>query len=261
MEWPGVGMRLFALFMLMHFIAINLAFSATEFEKAKVQTATHNGVKFTVTSQDYKVTYRPGDVSQGTRMFAKYETPKVDQLEEYGIVQFLRGCQYNTYLDKGKIVTVDNILRHSFNELVVFKHPDWIIDSVDLDPLYNNTPEGNESWGTRHGYYRWNRKNNYDEDGEVFFKDEKPSKNIKKPNLYILAHPGTSFIEAGWAKNVSMEFKTCLYKTKDIPQKTTAGDLHFAKAIQCFDWSTSFIYDHATSKIVRPTGLVPHCLK
>lgn len=252
-------MKLTTILLGLTLFSADLCLGSTEFEKAVVQTAADSHVKFSVTTQHYKITYKPGDVSWGTRMFAKYETKKVGELEEYGVVQFLRGCQYNTYVDQGKIVTVDNILRHSFNKLVVFKHPEWVIDSVDLDPLYNNTPE-NESWGTRHGFYRWNRKGNYDEDGEVLFRNEKPPQNIKNPNLYVIVHPGTSFIEAGWAKNISMEFKTCLYKTKDIPVKTLESDIHFAKAIHCFDWSTSFIYDHATGGTHRPKGLVPHCL-
>ncbi len=237
-----------------------LSFAAkanVQFEAPKVQSATVSDVKFTVTSQTYKIIFKSDEISWGTRMFAKYETKSTGQVEDYAVVQFIRGCHFNNYVENGKIVYVDNISREFFNEMITYKHPEWVIDSVDLDPMYNNTPEGFEKWNTRHGLYRWNRKHNFDQNGEVLFKDEKP----KKPYLYVMDHPGTAFFQDRWAKNISLEFKVCLYKTKDIPVTAAPNDLNFAKAVQCFDWNSSFIYDHFKSTFSRPTGLHPHCVK
>jgi hypothetical protein len=259
----GVGIMKWIQIVLMSMFFFSAIFpmsvsAGVDFEEAKTQSATIGDVKFSVTSQVYKVTFSPGDYSWGTRMFAKYETASLDQLEDYAIVQFTRGCQFNKSMVDGKIVYYDNILRYLFNGLVKYKFADWVIDSEDDYPMYGDTPEDFDYEGgkvTRHGFYTWNRHDNFDQDGEVFYYKEQP----KTPYLYTDGHPGTAFYQNRMAKNVSLEFKTCLYKTKDIPLRGSAKDLNFAKPIQCFNWSSSFIYDFSTKEFSRPIGLDPHC--
>lgn len=234
------------------------ALTGVDFEEAKTQSATVGDVKFSVTSQVYKVTFSPGDYSWGTRMFAKYETASLDQLEDYAVVQFTRGCQFNKTKENGKIVYYDNILRYLFNDLVVYKFSDWVIDSGDDYPMFGNTPEDFDYEGgkpTRHGLYTWNRHDNFDQDGEVLYYKEQP----KKPYLYTDDHPGTAFLQNNMAKNISQEYRTCLYKTKDIPLRGSPKDLNFAKPIQCFNWSSSFIYDYSKNEFSRPVGIDKHC--
>lgn len=247
-----MGLKVFLIYIL---ITGSAFAGSVEFEKAKVQSSIHNDVRFSVTTQHYKINFSPGKISWGTRMFAKYQTSSLDKIEDYAVVQFIRGCQFNQYIEGDKITFIDNILRDFFNELVTYKHPEWVIDSVDLDPMYNNTPEGFEKWNTRHGLYRWNRNNNFDQDSEVLYYKEKPTRS----NLYVADRPGTAFFQDKMAKNISLEFKTCLYKTKDIPLKTTPSDLHFAKAVQCYDWNSSFIFDPKKAVFTRPSGIHGHC--
>lgn len=231
-----------------------------EFEEPKTQSATVEGVKFSVTSQVYKVIFNPDVYSWGTRMFAKYETQNVNELEDYAVVQFTRGCQFNNEMENGKIVYYDNILRYLFNKLVLYKFSDWIIDSGDDYPMFGNTPEDFDYEGgkvSRHGLYTWNRHDNFDQDGEVLYYKEQP----KKPYLYTDDHPGTAFFQNNRAKNISQEYRTCLYKTKDIPLTGSPKDLNFAKPVKCFNWNTSFIYNFSTKEFSRPTGLDNHCLQ
>jgi hypothetical protein len=232
------------------------AFSNVEYYEPHIQTSTHPGVKFTLLVQDYKVTYSSTKYNIGNRAIAQYETNSLATLEDYAVVQFIRGCQFNTYVEDKKVHFVDNIARVHFDEVKIFNHRDWVIDSTDKDPMYSNvTKEELPFWKSRHGWYFWNKFGNYDEKGEVYYGKEKP----KKPYLYVMVYPGTSFIQDGWAKNISLEYQTCLFRTKDIPEEGVPHNISFAQPIQCFEWRSSFIYDHFTGKIQSPEGIHPHC--
>ncbi len=257
----------------------NLAMGQVTFQPPKVQEANlEGGVRFKVTTQEYKVYYKPdpsngdyeGGYNYGTAMFAEYQTPKKSVIEKYGIVQFIRGCHYG--------ITKKNetyyFARYLFGERVSFQHKDWVIDSVDTDPMYSNTPQFNGDpdpqypvpvgdpsydWGTRHGLYYWNKNPGfYDQKTEVLYYRDK---NIVSPRLYIMDHPGTAFYMNGDAKNISLEFRTCLYRIEDIPLKTTASDMDQKKALKCFSWASSYIYNPQTKAYESPQGISPVCLK
>ncbi len=194
--------------------------------------------KFSILRSDYKIEIE-GIYSYGTSLFAEYETNSVGALEKYGIVQFIRGCAFNSYKNKdGLIVKEKNYSKWQFDEIKEFCFTKWVIDSMDKDPFYNSDEEE-----PRHYLYRWNvTPNSFDKKTEEFYGEEKP----KLPRLYVADLPGTAFFIDETAKNISLEFKICVYKTADIPKITTENDINFAEAIHCFYWKSSFIYNFKT---------------
>ncbi len=191
------------------------------------------------------------DYNYGTRLFASYRTDSVNTLEDFVFVQFIKGCMYLTRLEDGKVVPGFSIARYYFNEIVQFKTADSSIDSIDLDPAYNSIPELN-----RHYAYRWNMiRGSFDENSEKYYGVERPV----FPELYISDRVGQAFYYDSLAKNVSLKFKVCLYKAGNVPFKAKPEDVQFAEPIHCYDWSSSFVYNHKKMKFERPKEISPFC--
>ena len=209
-----------------------------------------------ITVENYKILVADS-YSYGTRTFSQYNTESVADLEDYGFVQLIRGCIFDAYFENGKIKNkVFGYSKKNFDQYVTFRFPDWVIDSVDTDPFFNNVP-GAEF---RHYYYRWNQvPDSFEKKTELFYGKEKPS----LPKLYVKDLPGTSFYSDEYspvAKNTSLEFRTCIYKTKEIPTITTADNIHFAEPIHCFDWRSSFIDQLEAGKFESPAEIDPFCM-
>jgi hypothetical protein len=222
------------------------------------------GVTFQLFTEEYKIYYPadpadndPGGYNYGTKMMAEYRTPDVKNLEDYAVVQFIRGCEFYVQKTVSGQVVKDYYVRDFLgkkDQKYHFKY--WVVDSVDSDPMYSNTPEGYD-WGTRHGLYFWNKQaDSFSQDTEVYYYEEKPT----VPRLYVLDHPGTAFFMNDISKNISLQFKTCLYKIEDVPLKIEADTMDFNKALKCIDWSSSYIYNYETNQFDHPQNLDSYCL-
>lgn len=214
-------------------------------------TSTCDLKEFTLATYDYKVMIE-GSYSYGTSATMSYKTDEVDNLEKYAVVQYIRGCVFDSSLVDGKIVKGSHTVRKSFDQVIPFFHKTWEIDSLDKDPVYNSIPEG------RHQAYRWNRKQgSTDKKTQVYVLNERPA----HPELYVTDIPAGAFKVTKEAKNVSLEFKSCIYKTEDIPLETTPGDINFAKPLKCFDWSSSYIYNHKSKLYESKKEIDSYCLQ
>ncbi len=203
---------------------------------------------------DYKADFGDGSPSFGTTLYYRYDTKRVSQLEDYVVVQFIKGCSFSSQLVDGKIVRSMSRAREFFGEIVPFMHKNWVVDSVDTDPAYNNGQE------LRHGPYRWNRKKGtYQRNTEVRYRSEQP---VAKPHLYVRDLPSTAFYEASTkeAQNVSLKFKTCMFKSKEVPRDSTPNELKPEDGLFCMEWDSSFIFNHARKKFERKTRIDQYCL-
>lgn len=212
------------------------------------QTSTCSLVEFKLETNEYKVIFSGSAPSFGTDIKMSYRTRGVSQLEEYGIVQFIKGCKFNSYKKpNGKVERYFGITRDFFGKRERFQHREWVIDSIEQDPMYNSF----EGFG-RHGAYR-----SMIQGKVVYYFQQKPV----EPELFVTDLPGTASMEGpnDIATNTSLVFKSCLYKTKDIPLQTTADDLSFAEPIKCFEWSSSYIYNHEINKFESKKELDPFC--
>src|SRR5262249_18698291 len=153
----------------------------------------------------------------------EYETNSVEALEKYAIVQFKKGCVFSTSKNaEGKTTrTIDNTVV-SFGKSVPFCFRQWVIDSQDSDPVYNSDSELGRFY-----YLRWNDPGSYDERTEKYSGAEKP----KVPAVYMTDYPIGAFVGRSSVKNVALEYKTCIYKTADVPKKTLRDRIKFAQPI------------------------------
>ena len=218
---------------------------------AKTDTCDLESARFL--AEDYRILVL-GKYSYGTRFAARYKTQDPSSLEKYGFVQWIRGCVFDsTQRPDGGIDYEFNIYRDFFARWEMFRHPDWVLDSADTDPFYNST-EGM----ARHAVYRWNRKpGSTDKETERQFGQERPA----YPELYVLDHPGkvAFFTEPGTARNISLELKTCIYRSRDVPDSVRPEETEIPGALACFEWGSSFVYDHAAGKFMSLKGLHPVC--
>jgi hypothetical protein len=188
-----------------------------------------------------------GSPSYGTNVFMSYKTSTVKDLTDYAIVQFIKGCRFKSFKNAEGKIEKHMAVRFSFGEKINFAYPNWAVDSDDKDPMYQH---GDTE--SRHGYYRW-----MDGDKPVSYVRRLPT----NPELYVSDIPGTASMDkpTGIADNISLEFKTCVYKTTDVPVSSTADDLNFAKPIQCLGWRSSYIYNHKKDIFESPATIDSFC--
>lgn len=191
------------------------------------------------------------DYNYGTRFFARYETESVKNLQKYVFVPFLRGCLFSSKMVNGKIDTYQDVTYPRVDSPVLFKFPNWTIDSYNFDPVYSAM-----AGGSRFDYYLWNTiPGSLDKDTEKVYGHQKPT----TPQLYIVDHPGSAFYSNDVAHNISLELKTCIYKTKDVPMSVSHDNIDFAKPIHCYGWNSSFVYNHSTKEFQSYYKIVTAC--
>jgi hypothetical protein len=207
--------------------------------------------RFTLTTSVYEVWFSddPHYPTYGNSVIMEYETDSVDTLEKYAIVQFMKGCVFDSSKNSdGKISRNVNYTIPSFGEDIPYCFPEWVIDSQDTDPVYNSDPE----YG-RFYLLRWNKPGSYEYLNHKYYGAEKP----KIPVVYMADYPAGVFVRATAVRNAALEFKTCIYKASDVPTKTRRDDINFAKPLTCLEWQNVYVYDFAKGRFENSWADVP----
>ena len=197
--------------------------------------------RFTVTTLVQEVWFSddPNNPTYGNGVIMEYETGSVDAIEKYAIVQFTKGCVFNSSKNsEGKITRNIGYVVPSFGEDIPLCFPEWVIDSQDTDPVYNSDPE----YG-RFYLLRWN-KGSRDYRTQKYYGAEKP----KLPVVYMTDYPAGAFVTGTGVKNAALEFNTCIYKASDVPMETQRNDTRFAEPLACFEWQNVYVYDFDKGK-------------
>ncbi len=205
------------------------------------QTNTCDLKSFTITKAVNEIWFsdNPQYPTYGNGVIIEYETDSVAALENYAVVQFKKGCVFDSLVTRtGQVRRMVTDTVASFGELVPFCFHHWVIDSQDRDPAYNSDPK----YG-RFYYLRWNQPGSYDNRTEKFYGGAKPP----WPVLYMSDYPAGAFIAQSAVRNVALEFKSCIYKASAVPAVSRRDDIDFAKPIHCFEWQNIYIYDFANS--------------
>ena len=198
--------------------------------------------RFTLTSLVHEIWFSddPNYPTYGNGAIMEYETDSVDTIEKYAIVQFVKGCVFDSSKNRqGKIIKNINYGVSSFGENIPLCFPEWVIDSQDTDPAYNSDPE----YG-RFYLLRWNEPGSYDTRTQQYYGAKKPN----HPVVYMTDYPAGAFVTGTGVKNAALEFKTCIYKASDVPTATRRDNIKFAKPITCFEWQNVYVYDFDKAK-------------
>lgn len=202
-----------------------------------------------------------------TIFMAGIETENVAALKNYVFVQFIRGCMWRSWKEPdGSIATDFLISRTHIGRRTHFVSNDWVVDSVDDDPV--STSDGT---GDRHFFLQWSEKRPkwIPRGQQKLFGDEiptipfgfvtdspEPVATFLPKKLAERALPGV--LES--ATNMSLEFRTCVYRMGDVPAKID-GMRGFGVPIACHDWRASHVYDHHRGEFTSPAGVNGQCGK
>ena len=193
-----------------------------------------------------------------TALYAWYESTGLDNLESYTYVQYLRGCVFVSQLDANMVEERGlGVTRSYFGVRTVFVHREWQIDSDDELPMFGSSKSQPLQ---PHYFMEWGgNPNKFPDRSQKLYGEDPP--NI--PRLYIRANvePAAHVTENVWglsAINHSLEFRMCLYRSKDVAGRT---DKHafIENPIDCFSWESSFVYDFKAKKFNSPKGILPIC--
>ncbi len=218
---------------------------------------------FQVQIQQLRVVTTGGE-NFAVKMAAQFKTEKIEDLEDYVVVQFIRGCEFESRLGLGGKIEkkISWRKRENFGELMDAIFPNWIVDSVDTDPAFNSNDDVKKYGPKRHALYRWNKNPaSFSKDTQVYFFQKPPV----RPELYVTDFPSTAFYydspgySNGLATNTSFEFKTCLYRSEDVPHKSNEHWNDSEKAIACHSWDHKNVYNFNTNAFEKKKIIDPFC--
>ena len=208
-----------------------------------------------------EITYIGKEPHFGTDIRMILETKSVENIEDFSFVQFIKGCMFSSAVDSNgeTIITYDSMrMNYMGNQPKLFIHKDWEVDNDSTDPVYTRNPGKGRFDLYRHS----SDPNAYNLKAATWYAHSKP----KKPFVYATDNPSYAYTSDDYkgginAKNASLEFKTCLFKTADLPSTTdsSGSNIDKNKAIKCFHWDHKYIYNHELKKYMMPKSLHKAC--
>lgn len=186
------------------------------------------------------------------------EVDRPSSISNYGIVQFMRGCMFESeQLPDGTITQNFTYVHKHFGHWSMIRYDNWVIDSSHADPVSTSF----ENYG-RFDLYKWNTQpTNLDPDNATWYFNAKPPHGtVFKADL--IANAG--LIETSTnpnARNASLELETCIFKIGDLPVKSdeTGVGVDKSKAIWCATWDHKFSYDFSKATMVQDQQIHAFC--
>jgi hypothetical protein len=199
----------------------------------------------------------------GNMVSVELETSSRDLLTKYGIVQYIKGCQYSL-TSKGEVKMSYRSLLGKNN--VPFLHKDWEVDSADdNDPVFWSNPAA--GYDDLRGF-EVPRNSSYAYANPAITESYgpwggKPS-NLKESKIFVSDQPSP----ATWKLNpdltqvvnvTSLQFKTCIYEMSKVPNEIADAKINFPDPVKCLEWSSNFSYDFAKRKFVEQKEISSVC--
>ncbi len=183
---------------------------------------------------------------------------KPASIENYGIVQFLKGCMFGSTLKPDGSIDYSYTYAHrNFGVFKPIKYKSQVVDSDQADPLVTAF----DGYG-RFDLYHWN-KNRSDLDAEKanWYYDSAPPHGTV---FYADLVSTTGLIEGTpepQARNSSLDFEICIFKIADLPISSDPDGkgIDKGKALWCTTWDHKFVYNFKLGKIVPEKTINPVC--
>jgi len=220
---------------------------------------------FKLLKEDFLV-WTQGEKNYGTRSAVVIETEKTQDLTEYVVVQWIKGCLFASTEKDKKVMTSLPYSIQNQGVFVPFNFSDWTLDSPDLDPA-SMSPGPDYPELNRHAFYKTSPSQDYfNGDLSQYLVEKAPT----KPQFFITDRPGEVAFSSQFqpsdgsppvlfAKNISLQFQTCLFKAKAVATEISHFQLTPNDAIHCFNWESSFLYNFKSQKYESSSEISPAC--
>lgn len=215
-------------------------------------------LSFELKASQYKIQVSSKGTSwanYGTKALLSYQTKKVSDLKDYGIVQFVEGCQFTSKFENGEIKNRQNVNRPYRGKIIPYLHPHLTVDGPSEDPIAWGSDEVRRS---RHFFYLTREPGPDGSQRTDYFGIRPPQQS----RLFVTSRPGgvaAYYPETKTAYNVSLHFKACIYKTDQVPESVEPEDVEFARPLHCLDWTSSYIYNFEKRTFEVKPGMHPFC--
>lgn len=182
------------------------------------------------------------------------DTPS--QIEDFVVVQLVRGCAFHSDFKNGRVTKLLTIDRIHQGERVPFRHSDWAIDTETRDPALSS----DANFG-RFGRLRWNRDpRSSNPDTATWYAHAKPPHGtvfLAELISHAALNPESPSGESS-AQNATLEFRACVFRAMDVPS-TVASTIDVTQAIVCKEWDHKYVWDFARGRMSRPQRIDPVC--
>ena len=241
--------------------------------------------RFSLETYDLTMKDAPTEAFRSSSAIFVTETTAPECIRDYAVVQFIKGCVYEINYDvkAGKeIERYFGVVRDHRGQQITFNHPDWAVDSNEMDPLYGAHSDGTNPNIDRLRFQLVPK-------GKFKLKSDRASlladfqfldsyttkialKDYHQPTSILFTGDSPemgSYLEndgkTADIHNTSLEFQTCIYHIQDIP---TRGDPAFpgtpeAKGgpITCISWQDKNTFDPSTKTFSTKAfpGIDPFC--
>lgn len=189
------------------------------------------------------------------RMILNFDS--TESIEKFGVVQFIRGCMYESTLNMDGSTSYSFSAAHkNFGQYKLIKYSSDIVDAVGTDPV-------SSAWDGRGRFdlYRWNKDpKSTDPENDNWYAFGKPAHGT----VYLsdlVSYTGLKDQTPISARNSSIEMNTCIFKISDLPKTSdpTGTGIDRSKAIWCANWDHRFRYDFGAGEIVPESVISPSC--
>lgn len=238
-----------------------------------IQSNSHWVTKSEPDTQDY--------FSHATTYF---ETNQPQCLKEYVVVQFIKGCVYETWVNDDKSKTQRFLMRDFMDKTVAFNHANWVVDTADSDPVYAS--ESSLGADGRHHRYMTTINGKIPEFAtdpiHLFQQVNQLDTSAMRKNLfdspagstfaYVTDTPSggrysTIHAVGETEQTSSLQFKACIYKTSDVPSDLSRSselkDFNHVGTqggpLVCFDWESSYNWNPTHHKMESPKTIDSTC--
>lgn len=229
-----------------------LSHSVQTYKPEKEASSPLKSFRLEVLKKKVVLKFDPNNPSFQTDVKMIVETQEISSVEDFAIVQFIKGCIYKSKSINGELRKEISSYRKHQGEFKPFIHKEFEVDADGADPVYTDLD------GDRFGLYR---VGSLDPGKSSWYRQA----SLRKPLVYATDLPGQAttfetFDGKLEAQNPSLDFKTCLFKSDDLTFDMTQGNLDISKALTCFDWAHRFSYDFKKKKFEEVQQIDPICL-
>lgn len=211
--------------------------------------------------------HKAGKYTSAIFSYTTKETSK-EALGKYAVVQYIKGCDTYSYhfpAEQNRQDEVGYSTRDFWgDDNYTFHHPNWVLDSIDTNPIYGSHREGNyDSDFNLHFFFHPldptlspHERDSGNKQDLTFFEEAEvaPSSTLYVNDLPTVATIDSATYDFTSSRSVFLELRTCIHKRDEIPRYLENPDpsLIKSKPLHCFNWQVKHAWSEEKEDFITP---------